>query len=89
MFITHILLENFRNFLNAELKPHANLNLIFGANGAGKSSLLEVLHVLVFGRSFRTSKSNNIINENAKIASGCCKITTVNSEEETRLGISR
>ncbi|SFF25191.1 DNA replication and repair protein RecF [Fontimonas thermophila] len=45
--------ENFRLIRTLSLHPHGRLNVIFGANAAGKTSLLEILYVLGRGRSFR------------------------------------
>ncbi len=36
-----------------ELDLHAGMNLLTGANGSGKTSVLEAVHVLSHGRSFR------------------------------------
>ena len=54
-----------RNILVAELEPHPKLNLIHGENGSGKTSILEAVHLLSSGRSFRTSKTNSLINHEA------------------------
>lgn len=41
----------------------AGINLIFGANGSGKTSLLEAVHLLGLGRSFRTLRSRRLITD--------------------------
>lgn len=87
MYITKIRLQNFRNFAVADFSPHKNLNIIYGNNGAGKSSLLEAVHVLGFGRSFRTSKPDTFINDLHKRASGFCEFQ--NGEGVSKLGFSR
>jgi len=43
------------------LEAHPRLNLITGANGAGKTSILEALVVLSKGRSFRPGPTHNLI----------------------------
>jgi DNA replication and repair protein RecF len=40
---------------------HPKLNIIYGLNGAGKSSVLEAISVLTSGRSFRTSKLDSVV----------------------------
>ena len=87
MHITQIRLESFRNFSSVVFSPHKNLNIIYGDNGAGKSSLLEAIHVLGFGRSFRTSKPDTFINEQTTVASGFCVFESDNLQ--TKLGFSR
>lgn len=47
--------QHFRCFASFEFCPDPRLNLISGANGAGKTSLLEAIYVLGRGRSFRTA----------------------------------
>lgn len=87
MHITQIRLTSFRNFSTVDFYPHKNLNIIYGDNGAGKSSLLEAIHVLGFGRSFRTSKPDTFVNDHEVCASGYCVFESEN--KETKLGFSR
>lgn len=63
MQIKELRLNSFRNFDEVIVKPDAPLNLFYGGNGAGKSSLLEAFYVLSFGRSFRTTKLNNLFHQ--------------------------
>lgn len=87
MHIDQIRLNSFRNFSAVTILPHPNLNIIYGANGAGKSSLLEVIHVLGFGRSFRTSKPDTFIKYEEKLTSAFCKYAV--ADELFTLGFSR
>jgi len=43
------------------MQPHERLNYLYGANGAGKTSILEALVVLSRGRSFRTTQAAELI----------------------------
>ncbi len=53
---------NFLRNLNAvEIEPDVHFNVFYGENGAGKTSILEAIHVLSNGRSFRGSKVNPLI----------------------------
>ena len=45
--------EKFRNLSTARLEFSPSVNLIYGANGSGKTSLLEAIGYLGLGRSFR------------------------------------
>jgi DNA replication and repair protein RecF len=49
-------LVGFRNHASLTFAPEPGLNVLVGRNGQGKTSLLEALHVLITGRSFRTAK---------------------------------
>ena len=45
----------------ARLELHPERNLIFGANGAGKTSVLEAAHVLGRGHSFRVRDNRRLV----------------------------
>ena len=65
MHLTRIHVRGLRCLVDAELMPHARLNLITGLNGAGKSSLLEAIHLLAYGRSFRGRVRDGLISTGA------------------------
>lgn len=66
--ITLLRVQGLRNLQEVELRPGATLNLLIGANGAGKSSLLEALGLLGLGRSFRTPRLRHLIHHEAAAA---------------------
>lgn len=53
MHVTRLDLRNLRRLADVSLRPGPGLNLITGDNGAGKTSVLEGLHLMAYGRSFR------------------------------------
>ncbi len=53
--------EGLRCLKSSRLELHTHVNLITGANGAGKTSLLESLYLLGRGRSFRTRHTERLI----------------------------
>lgn len=53
-----------RNIAHATLPCHPHLNIIYGANGSGKTSLLEAIYLLARGKSFRTSSTDTVIDRN-------------------------
>lgn len=53
MRIARVVVSRFRRFDTVQWEPAPGLNLLTGGNGAGKTSLLEALHLLSYGRSFR------------------------------------
>ena len=61
MSLRHLLVENVRSIQRAEIDLHPHRNLIWGANGSGKTSLLESMFLLGRGRSFRTRNSERLI----------------------------
>src|SRR5690349_9007330 len=61
MAITSLRITDFRNLSAVLLEPCYGLNIIHGNNGSGKTSLLEAIHYLGLGRSFRSGTSNQLI----------------------------
>ena len=61
MPLAELALENLRCIERAELVPAPGINLIFGPNASGKTSLLEGIYLLGRGRSFRTRNSERLI----------------------------
>lgn len=53
MQVTRLDIHQLRRFDRVQLNPAPSLNLITGDNGAGKTSVLEALHLMAYGRSFR------------------------------------
>lgn len=61
VWLTRLEVDGFRNLqrLREDLSPR--LNLIQGANASGKTSLLEAVHCLCVGKSFRTRKGRELV----------------------------
>ena len=66
MLLTSLHIENFRNLESVSLTPAPGLNWLFGENGAGKTSVLEAIHVLARGRSFRANSISPLIRDGNK-----------------------
>jgi DNA replication and repair protein RecF len=80
-------IQHLRNLQNVSISPSHNLNFIVGENGSGKSSILEAVHYLGFGRSFRTAKHKNVIQHQQDAFTVFCECKSDTSE--FKLGISR
>lgn len=63
MHITQLQGAHLRCFTEFSLTPASGVNLIVGENGAGKSSLIEALHILGYGRSFRGRVRDGLIQQ--------------------------
>lgn len=61
MFIKRLLLRNFRNYGEAIATFSDSINLIQGENGHGKTNLLEAIHLISTGRSFRANALSDLI----------------------------
>jgi DNA replication and repair protein RecF len=69
-------LASFRNIPSAALEPSPRLNLIWGNNGQGKTSVLEALYAVATTRSFRTDKLQQCIQTGAEqtiVAASVCE----------------
>ncbi len=61
MYLRSLYLNNFRIFSNALFEFDPKINLIYGSNAQGKTTILEALFFLITGRSFRTNKAADLI----------------------------
>ena len=58
-------IRDVRNLKSVSIPLVDGFNFFFGNNGAGKTALLEAVHLLCRGRSFRTSKVQTLIGHDA------------------------
>lgn len=61
MYLTRLNIHSLRNLHEVTLFPHPQFNFFFGSNGSGKTSLLEGIHLLAVGRSFRSRQIQTLI----------------------------
>jgi len=61
MAIQQLSVARLRNLEQVELNFGSGINLIYGANASGKTSILEAIHILGLARSFRSLKLASII----------------------------
>jgi len=64
MHILTFQLHNFRNLARAEISPCAGVNVVYGENGHGKTSLLEAIWLFTGCRSFRSADAADLVMEN-------------------------
>lgn len=63
MHLNKLDVHGLRNLRDIQLSFSPGANLFYGTNGSGKTSLLEAIHLLGRGRSFRTRTLNPVINQ--------------------------
>ena len=56
MYLKTLQLTNFKNYTEASFSFNDNVNGIVGANGSGKTNLLDAIHYLSFGKSCFSAK---------------------------------
>lgn len=61
MTLARLALRGLRNLADLDFELSPRINLICGANGSGKTSLLEGVHLLSLARSFRTQQPRHYI----------------------------
>lgn len=66
MYLTRLDIHGIRNISNASLTPIDGINIFYGGNGSGKTSLLEAIYLLGRGRTFRTRHTNTLINHDSR-----------------------
>lgn len=87
MSLFQLEIKQLRNLEAVSIHPGPRFNIFVGANGSGKSSLLEAIHYLGLSRSFRTHLNQRIINTNADAFSVVGHIH--NGAFKTVIGIER
>ena len=70
MYLSHLSLTNFRNFLQLELDLPPGVVALYGQNAQGKTSLLEAIYLLAIARSFRAESEYEVVNCHAAKAEG-------------------
>ena len=89
MSIDRLQISNLRNIQQIDFEPHPSLNLFYGVNGAGKTSILEAINLLSVGRSFRHRSARPLIRQ------GCAELTIFgetgsgSASARKRLGIAK
>lgn len=65
MHVTRLDIHALRCFEHVSLAPAPGLNLLVGDNGVGKTSVLEALHLMAYGRSFRGRVRDGLVRQDA------------------------
>ncbi len=84
MIIRDLEVSHFRNLTSVSLSLNRQFNYLFGANGAGKTTVLEAVHLLARGRSFRGRRIAPIIQNGARSL-----LVRAELENGRSLGLSR
>src|SRR5690554_3468156 len=80
MALVKLQTQNFRNLAPDPISFSPSFNLIYGANGSGKSSILEAIGYLGLGRSFRVTRHQ------AVVAHGQSKLTVFGGPDKGMAG---
>lgn len=87
MSVTYLRIDSLRCLHAAELQPDPELNIISGANGAGKTSVLEALYLLGRGRSFRAPRLGAVVATGQEEATLFARVKDAQTPEQ-RIGVA-
>ena len=88
--INQLTIQHFRNCQQIQCELSCGLNLIIGDNAAGKTSVIEAIWVLATGRSFRTAKSQHLIQHQQTALTVFTQVASSHSaNHQYRLGIQK
>lgn len=89
MRIESLTIEQLRLFDRIELEPAPGINLLVGGNGAGKTSILEAIHLLSSGRSFRGGPKDVLIRSGETELRVVATLMAECEARNVRLGLAR
>lgn len=89
MILNSISLRNYRNHKSVDLFFEKGLNFIVGDNAQGKTNIVEAIHFLSLGRSFRTSDDLNLINNQSDSAFLMASITYGDVKKKISVSLSQ
>lgn len=87
--IHRLQLTQFRHLASLSLSPTSGISIIHGANGAGKTSVLEAIRLLSTGRSFLTSHLNEICPYNQAETCAVIHAECAHDSQSVKLGLQR
>ncbi len=88
MPVNLLAIHRLRNIQSADLTFSPTLNIVYGKNGSGKTTVLEALHFLGLGRSFRTRENKPLIPYGEQQLSLFSRLSSPLQDEVT-IGIQR
>jgi DNA replication and repair protein RecF len=90
MGLVKLNITDFRNIKQVSMQPGVGVNIIIGENGSGKSSVLEAIHYMGLGRSFRTHLTSRVVKHGEKdfiLFSECQQ--RLSDEQITTIGLKK
>lgn len=84
----NVVVRCFRNISALEFEPAPRVNVISGANGQGKTSLLEALYYVATSKSFRTEQVREMLSVGAELATVKAIISENHLRREQRVLIA-
>ncbi|MEM0955572.1 MAG: DNA replication/repair protein RecF [Pseudomonadota bacterium] len=89
MSLTRLDISGLRNLHDTSLRQLGQVNVFFGENGSGKTSLLEAIHLLGMARSFRTASIKPVITHGHEALTVFGELQCQPNAVKTTLGVRR
>lgn len=89
MRIEKLFLRNFRNAEESEIEFSSGVNVICGANAAGKTNILEAIFYFAAGKSFRNCKDRELISFGCDKAHIAMRFATENVAQKMSVTLSK
>ncbi len=89
MSLIQLEIHQVRNLSHAEIQPAGQINLVYGKNASGKTSLLEAIHILSLARSFRTNHIQQVIQRGKDSLTVFARVSHPDSAQTTAIGIQK
>ncbi len=89
MQIRQVDIQWVRNLNSVHLDPAPGINLLYGCNASGKTSLLEAIYLLSHGRSFRTANIRTVIQTGSEKLQVFGKVEQEQSGTHVSLGLEK
>jgi len=87
VLIESVKLLGFRNIKSATLETDADVNVFYGKNGSGKTSVLEALFYLSRAKSFRTNKRMHLLNSESQLLAVSATIEQKGKTHQLGIGL--
>ena len=89
MAIKSLKIQNIRNLSTLDFFPSHHVNLLYGVNGSGKTSVLEAINFLGLTRSFRTRKYQYFVSHGQPESLVFAQLQKKGAQGAQPLGVSR
>jgi DNA replication and repair protein RecF len=89
MTLRRLSVENLRNLTSIDIELNPQLNIFYGNNGSGKTSLLEAISILSLGRSFRSRKYKTLINHQTDAYTVFGRVIDASTDSIIPIGVQR
>lgn len=89
MLVKRLMLTNFRNLEDIEIKPAEGVNVIFGENAQGKTNLLESIWLFTGCKSFRCRRDREMVGFDALFAKNTIEFFANGREQSAILYIDQ